>query len=309
MPKDLFYSMDLNLLRTFLVVAQELNTRKAAERLFVSQPAVSQALQKLRERFNDELFVKVPSGLQATPYAQQLAEAISPHLNNLASVLNESEQFDPFKFNSSLRIAVAPSVLTCLSGALFRHFLAVAPNCTLELVAWKNDSLSSIQKDDVTLGISLAHPLIQSVDSEVLLSLQGKLIVRADHPLQGDKISAQDLAPYPIASIVTPGWNDNFTYAAILMEQEGVKASVGFRSEFVTAVVDVIEQSDFFMPDSNLFPIHRYPKLKAVTPVKSGQPYQYPLYAYFHKKNHNTQMMDWLIKQIKLVIEQETNNC
>ncbi len=67
MTKDLFFTLDLNLLRTFLVLSQELNTRKAAERLFVTQPAISHALQRLRNHFNDELFVKSLNGLQATP--------------------------------------------------------------------------------------------------------------------------------------------------------------------------------------------------------------------------------------------------
>ena len=58
MAKDLYTSLDLNLLRTFVILSQELNMRKASERLFVSQPAVSQALQKLRNHFNDDLFVK-----------------------------------------------------------------------------------------------------------------------------------------------------------------------------------------------------------------------------------------------------------
>lgn len=58
MAKDLFHTLDLNLLKTFMVLMQERNMRKASQRLFVSQPAISQALQKLRNHFDDELFVK-----------------------------------------------------------------------------------------------------------------------------------------------------------------------------------------------------------------------------------------------------------
>lgn len=63
MKKDLHTSLDLNLLKIFLIIYQELNMRKASERLFVSQPAISQSLTKLRNHFDDELFVKVPKGL------------------------------------------------------------------------------------------------------------------------------------------------------------------------------------------------------------------------------------------------------
>lgn len=90
MAKDLFSSLDLNLLRTFLIVYQEKNTRKAAERLFVSQPAVSQALQKLRHHFNDDLFVKVHGGLQATAFSEQLSNNITPYFDGLSIAINQS---------------------------------------------------------------------------------------------------------------------------------------------------------------------------------------------------------------------------
>ncbi len=93
MAKDLFATLDLNLLRTFLILSQELNMRKASERLFVSQPAISQALQKLRNHFDDELFIKVHHGLKATPFSEELAENIHPYLDGLSSILNKSENF------------------------------------------------------------------------------------------------------------------------------------------------------------------------------------------------------------------------
>ncbi len=95
MAKDLFYSLDLNLLRTFLVLSQELNMRKASQRLHVSQPAISQTLQKLRHHFNDELFVKVPKGLAPTSFAEELTIAIAPHLDGLVSALNTAQPFGP----------------------------------------------------------------------------------------------------------------------------------------------------------------------------------------------------------------------
>ena len=98
MAKDLFSSLDLNLLRTFLIVYQEQNTRKAAERLFVSQPAVSQALQKLRHHFNDDLFVKVHGGLQPTDLSQNSsANEITPFTETVYadSESTASNAFDP----------------------------------------------------------------------------------------------------------------------------------------------------------------------------------------------------------------------
>ncbi|CAM3968404.1 LysR family transcriptional regulator [Vibrio neonatus] len=306
MAKDLFFSMDLNLLRTFLVLSQELNTRKAAERLFVSQPAISQSLQKLRSQLDDPLFVKVPTGLKATPFAEEMAKDLTPHLNGISTVLNRGREFDPLSLQSSVKIAVAPIVLTCLSGSLYRHFAKVAPYCTLELVAWKTSSIDQIQNDDTTIGVSLNQSPNQGIHLELITEVEAKVIVRNNHPLTGDTVTAQQLEPYPIASVITPGYNDGFTEAAVLMQNEGLNPSIGFRTEFVMAVVDVIENTDFFMPHSDLFPIQRYPSLRAITPLINGEPYTNSIYAYYHAKHKDTALILWLVEQIKWVIKQET---
>ncbi|CAH0525687.1 LysR family transcriptional regulator [Vibrio hippocampi] len=306
MAKDLFFSMDLNLLRTFLVLSQELNTRKASERLHVSQPAVSQGLQKLRAQLGDELFVKAPNGLKATPFAEQLALEVSPYLNGLSVALNKNRSFDPLSLNASIRIAVAPIVLTCLSGALFRHFSRVAPHCTLELVAWKGDSLKSIQSDETTLGVSFVHEPGQGVHMLQLVELEARIIVRNGHPIQSKTVTPAQMESYPIASVITPGYNEQLTEAAMIMEKEGLEPTVGFRSEFAMAVIDVIENTDFFMPHSTLFPVKRYPLLKALTPLIDGEPYLSEIYAYYNMKYRDTEFIMWLIEQVQQVIKQET---
>lgn len=158
MAKDLFSTLDLNLLRTFLIVYQEKNTRKAAERLFVSQPAVSQALQKLRHHFNDDLFVKVHGGLQATSFSEQLINEITPHFDGLITAVNASNKFDPNDIDYPIKIALSPVVLACLSGTLYKELMSQAPNSKLELVSWSTLSCEDIQKGEVLLGVAYELP-------------------------------------------------------------------------------------------------------------------------------------------------------
>ncbi|GAD80429.1 LysR family transcriptional regulator [Vibrio ezurae] len=230
MRKDRFNTLDLNLLRTFLVLSHELNMRKASERLLVSQPAISQALQKLRFHFQDELFIKVPQGLTATPFAIDLAQKISPHLDSLATVLNEKADFDPNEISGFLRIAVAPIVLTCLSGALFQHLKLIALNARIELVGWNKETLNDIRSGEVLFGVSMEQKRIQSVSSNALVDLKSRVFVRKEHPLNSPQVSPQELAPFGIASIITPGWNDDKTLTADVMREQGLTPTIGFRS-------------------------------------------------------------------------------
>ncbi|RJX74327.1 LysR family transcriptional regulator [Vibrio sinensis] len=307
MNKDLFYSLDLNLLRTFLVLSQERNMRKASKRLFVSQPAISQALQKLRHHFNDELFVKVHGGIEPTPFAQNLADTITPHLDGLASSLNQSEEFDPLKIDVPLRIAVAPIVLTCLSGNLYQRLNSLAPNCSIELLSWSKNTFDEIQNGEILLGINYDNDAPKHIYSRQLIELTSQVIVRQGHPVNKPVVTAHDLSGYDIASIITPGWNDNFSLAAEVMKREGIEANVKFRSEFAMAAVDVIMHSDLFMPHSDLFPIQQYPQLRAMLAHVNGQPFHYPIYAYHHIKYRHNPLINWLYEQIFLVLQQQIN--
>ncbi|KIE22242.1 LysR family transcriptional regulator [Vibrio sinaloensis] len=307
MAKDLFYSLDLNLLRTFLVLSQELNMRKASQRLFVSQPAISQALQKLRNHFDDELFMKVPTGLEATPFAEELAVAITPHLDGLASALNHSNHFDPLEIDYPIRIAVSPVVLTCLSGALYQRIRQQAPNSTLELIGWNESTLEEIQKGQTLVGIGYDIDAVNNISRAKLVELTGQIIVRKDHPITKDTVCAEDMVGYDIASVMTPGWNDNFSLAQQIMHRAGYEAKVGFRSEFVLAAVDIIQHTDMYMPHSNLFPIKHYPQLKALNALVNGNTVQYPVLAYYHTKHRQSPMIHWLNDLIETVLLEQIN--
>src|SRR5688572_32162464 len=87
--------LDLNLLPIALALYDELNVSRAARQLGMSQPAVSKALRRLRETFEDPLFVRRPSGIVPTPRAHAIVRAARPHLHHLQEDLLRGERFDP----------------------------------------------------------------------------------------------------------------------------------------------------------------------------------------------------------------------
>lgn len=307
MAKDLFYSLDLNLLRTFLVLSQELNMRKASQRLFVSQPAISQALQKLRHHFDDELFVKVPSGLEATHFANELAERITPHLDGLASALNTSQEFDPSQFDSKIKIALSPMVLACLSGTLFHQLREQAPHAEIELVGWTNNTLEEINKGEVLLGVNYDIHAPKGIYLNHLIKLKGKVFVRKDHPIKSSYANPEEFDGYEIASFINPGWNDQYSVAEKIMRSYGLNARVGFRSEMIIAIIDVILHTDMYMPHSNLFPVDQYPNLRAIEVNIDETLKAMNVYSQYHLKNRNNPLIHWLHSEIKSALEHQAN--
>ena len=84
--EDILLSMDLNLLLTFLVVFRERSVSEAARHLRVTQPAVSGSLVRLRQCFDDPLFLRRNRKMQPTPKAEEIAEALLPAMLRIESV-------------------------------------------------------------------------------------------------------------------------------------------------------------------------------------------------------------------------------
>jgi DNA-binding transcriptional LysR family regulator len=117
-----FRTLDLNLLRVFAAVMVERNVTRAAAQLAMTQPAVSNALRRLREASGDELFVTVPSGVLPTPHAEALWPDIRAALDRLRHAL-DPQGFDPTSDERGFTMAMADATATVLMPA-FMHALA-----------------------------------------------------------------------------------------------------------------------------------------------------------------------------------------
>lgn len=136
---------DLNLLIIFHEVMNELSITKAAKKLHLSQPALSNALSRLRNEFNDELFVRAGRGMVPTPRAMELNEPIIYWIQKTNSIYAD-KKFDPINFQGLFTIAtndyfehlVLPNLLSALSlqapllKTVFRPTFGYLPKAELE---------------------------------------------------------------------------------------------------------------------------------------------------------------------------------
>ncbi|MEF1278812.1 LysR family transcriptional regulator, partial [Vibrio fortis] len=265
MAKDLFANLDLNLLRTFLILHQERNMRKASERLFVSQPAVSKALQRLRDHFDDELFVKTHHGLRATEHANLLAESISPILDELSCALNNSNEFNPAELQGIIKVALSPYLLSSLSSKLFKAIRAQAPHVQVQLLNWSGTTMTDIINDEVHIGLNyeINHAPKELLQQRIAQDTF-KGYVREDHPYQGDFVEVKDGVNFELASVIAVDWNSHQSLAEKILKIKGHKANIGFRSELPSAVIDVVRNSDMLFPASKFLEIEQKTSLKAI---------------------------------------------
>ncbi len=108
-----FRTLDLNLLRVFDAVMVERNATRAGESLAMTQPAVSNALRRLREALEEELFVPGPTGMAPTPYAESLWPAVRQALGGLRDVI-EPQAFEPREDQRRFTLAMADATAAVL---------------------------------------------------------------------------------------------------------------------------------------------------------------------------------------------------
>ncbi len=156
---------DLNLLVVFVVFAEERNVSRAADRLLLSQPAVSRALQRLRDMFHDNLFVRTAAGYELTPQGLQLLQELEVMLPKLDRLLSGSN-FDPSVEEANFRLAVTDNAASVLVPVLCREVLPSAKKVHFDFVAWHRGSFDEVAHGSVDLafGSSLveAPPPLQS---------------------------------------------------------------------------------------------------------------------------------------------------
>jgi DNA-binding transcriptional LysR family regulator len=144
---------DLNLLVVFTTLAEERNVTRAASRLLLSQPAVSRALQRLREMFHDDLLIRSPSGYEPTPKGKRLLQELSTMLPRLDRLLS-GEDFDPRAEEATFRVAVTDHASHVLCPLICRRVLPAAAKVSIEFVPFGGPTFDAIEKGRLDLMLN-----------------------------------------------------------------------------------------------------------------------------------------------------------
>jgi DNA-binding transcriptional LysR family regulator len=127
-------SLDLNLLKVFDALLRERSVTRAAAAVGLSQPAASHALARLRELFSDELFVRLPHGMEPTPRALELGELVVGALGQVRRALDLSQGFDAVTTTRQFAVGMVEHAQIALAPLLSEHFAQQAPNASLQVL-------------------------------------------------------------------------------------------------------------------------------------------------------------------------------
>jgi LysR family nod box-dependent transcriptional activator len=148
-----FNGLDLNLLVALNALLTERSINRAAERIFLSQSAMSNALARLREYFDDELLVPMGRQMVFTPRAESLVEPVCEVLMRIESTIATRPKFEPATESRQFTLLVSDYTTTVLIPSLIQHLYREAPGVQLKLLAQQERPVSLIERGDADLLI------------------------------------------------------------------------------------------------------------------------------------------------------------
>lgn len=162
------------------------NLTRAAERLHITQPAVSNALARLRRSLDDPLFIRTPTGMSPTPLTESIMPRVQQALALLGSSITEQHTFDPASAQKTLRMSMNDMAETLLLPRLLEHLQQVAPGIGIESYYVPRDQLvKELAANSLDFGLDIPMVSATQLQQQRLVADRYQVMLRPDHPLAG----------------------------------------------------------------------------------------------------------------------------
>ncbi|GAB1255952.1 LysR substrate-binding domain-containing protein [Aurantivibrio plasticivorans] len=179
--------IDLNLLVALQVLIEECNVSKAADRLFITQSAMSKTLGRLRDLFGDPLFTRSSHGMVPTPRAAEIQNELTAILQSVQGLVVE-QQFDPWTYSGEIKVAIPEYVGMVVLPTLIEELQHEAPNIKIVSITRIEHQLERLAVGDLDIAIHVKHSQYPSdFTLDPIASLPPVLLVRQAHPLRAAK--------------------------------------------------------------------------------------------------------------------------
>lgn len=186
-------NFDLNLLVVLDALLEERNVSRAALRLSLSQPAISNALNRLRLQLNDEVMVRTAQGMQPTALALSLEKPIRAALQNIDTSLNSSLNFEPQHSSASFTIAVTDYVELMLMPQMIAQLATTAPLVRVTTVDLGQElPLQAMERGEIDLAIGRFTEKSTRVSFRSWLQEDLVVVARKAHPVNFSTLSLED---------------------------------------------------------------------------------------------------------------------
>lgn len=297
------HAMDLNLFKVFDAVYRANSLTEAAKDLHITQPAVSNALARLREHFDDPLFVRRGRSIAPTPLADSIAGDISNSLITLQESLHRGQEFNPSTSKRQFVISMGDPTEFIALPELISQLQLQAPGIRLQSQRLVRDQLSrQLISGEVSMAVDIPQSLDSSIQQQFLFKDQLCVLMRKDHPLSTQTLT---LKHYLNAGhISVSGRSRGTVLEDTTLNRKGLNRDIIFRGQSYYSASHIIARSDLLLA----LPRHLALRFQQFLPLHiAALPLRMPaleMMMYWHRSATNDTAHEWLRSCIQKIIAQ-----
>jgi len=291
-------STNLNLLVTLDVLLEEESVTRAAERLGVTQSAVSHALRQLREAFDDPLLVRGRAGLVATPHARALVAPLRHGLQVLNVVLRDDPRFDAATTRRSFTLGTTDFVAAVLGPELAAAFEREAPEAELHLRT--PAGLAELESGEIDLYLmpyaaSPGGPLKR----RKVFDDGFACLVREGNPHVGKRLTPKRYAA--LGHVLISPQGEGLGVVDRALAAEGLARRIAVRVAFFTAAPEIVARTDHVLtaPSRLVERLGRVPGLRVMKPPVGLE--RFSIHEYWHERFDHDPAHEWLRERIAAI--------
>ncbi len=234
--------LDLNLLRVFLAIWDLRSLTAAGDRLGLTQPAISHALRRLRERFGDPLFIRVANRMLPTDAAVRLHEPLDQAFELLNRTLQSGVVFDPRVTERTFRVAMSDIAEVYILPRLTTELSRISPFIRIHVVPLLPDSVvSSMRSGEIDLAIGAVSVHDKDLISIDVFNDRYICMVRGGHPIAKSRLTRSDFSKLRFFFARTT--SSVYQLAEQWLADEHARPRIAVRGHFTTAP-EIVRHSD-----------------------------------------------------------------
>jgi DNA-binding transcriptional LysR family regulator len=301
-------AIDLNLFVVFHAIFQEAHITRAAQVLGLSQPAVSHSLARLRELYQDPLFVRRGPRMEPTP----LARSLSPQIQNALEELHRglpvmTAEFDPLETKRNFILATRDPMEAFFLPQLMQVFMEQAPQAHVSSIRIKRQDMEKeLAAGQLDLAFDVRLPVSSQLRSQKLMEDEWVVVGRRNHPLLQGSLGLEDYLS--ARHIVVSSRRAGLSMEDFELQRRGCPRTIAMRCQHLWAAARTAASTDLlltvpgrFVKQSGLIE-----KLAmAPLPIDCSLP---AIHMYWHERQDNDKASIWLRTICQNLVEHDCQN-
>lgn len=291
MHKTNLKSLDLNLLVVLKALLDEKHVTRAAERVGLSQPAMSRALGRLRVMFRDPLLVKSAKGLCLTAKAEELYQPLKNILMDVTQLVSPTT-FEPAVIQKEIVIATRDYEATVILPHIINKVSNEAPNLSFKIIPLIGDDLSPLENQEIDFVISGSENQSTTLLRSLLYKDRFTCLVSANNKIILEKLTLSKYLSMKHCLVTIR----NMGHGPVdrTLQMKNLKRNIYLRITHFLAASDIVASSDMIITLPHRLGQHLVQQKRHVMldpPLKLPE---IPIYLYWHLRNQHNPLNQWL---------------